>query len=263
MFFKKKKDDYIISELKKEKNLRNINDIAKQFYENQSIIEYLYKDHKLYINNEQSALYHIVNSVKKMEQLADSVELQDCNNVLDIGANVGLYSYFLALKYPNANFYIIEADKRLTNVIEKNTKTIKNKKIFELAVSNSSDLMLDFFVSLNSAQTNSLVKENVEIFDDNILKMSVNNIKIDEFCKQNSINDVDVYKIDIQGGELSALESSVEILKNTKLMQIEFCFAFDDCLDTLALVNNYFHKFKIINEVYKGYDLQLYNNKFL
>jgi FkbM family methyltransferase len=253
-----KRESDIYKELKKSKYLSNIKDIESQILSNEPVIKYRYKDFDLFINNESAAIFHIVNSVQKIENLANSVILKDCNIIFDIGANVGLYSYFCNIKYPDAKYYLFEADIKLLDVINNNCKNIKYLNVYNLAISNSNDKQIKFYINPESAQTNSTFKEYLHLFGDVSSEILVETIKLDQFCKDNNIKNIDILKIDIQGGELDALISGSNILYNTDCLQLELCFAFNNTLDIISFANKYFKKFEIVNEIYKGFDINLY-----
>ena len=51
----------------------------------------------------------------------------------------------------------------------------------------------------------------------NIKKIDVDTISIDSFCLTNGIEQIDVLKMDIQGGELDALKGAKQMLANGKV----------------------------------------------
>jgi FkbM family methyltransferase len=255
-----KRESEIFKQLKKSKYLSNIKDIESQFMTNEHIIKYRYKDFDLFINNEASALYHIVNSVQKIENLANSIILEDCNIIFDIGANVGLFTFFSNLRYNNANYYLFEADPNLIKIIKQNCKQVSNLFINNVAISNLNSEEVTFYINNDSAQTNSTLRENVELFGNNIKSINVRATTLDDFCTKNNINVIDVLKIDIQGGELDALLSGLNIIRNIKCMQLELCFGFNDALKLAAFVEKHFNRFEIVNQVYQGFDINLYKN---
>ena len=59
----------------------------------------------------------------------------------------------------------------------------------------------------------------------------VNVIKLDDYCKENNINQIDLMKIDTQGYEDKVLEGSVNIIKENKIKAIKTEIMFDNVYD--------------------------------
>lgn len=255
--FKKKKESETILYLKKELNLKYLNQIEEQLKSNQEIIEYHYKDDKLYIINEQSCLYHIVNSTSKIEKLANSIVSNEVDVMFDIGANIGLFGYFFKKKYPNANMFLFEPDKKLLPIIEKNLQKFTKKTIINSAVSDFNG-EIDFFYNPNSSQTNSTEIEALLPFIDknDIIKSTVACTTLKSFCEKSKITAIDVLKIDIQGGEYKALKSSEDILGFTKEVLLEVCFLMPETIPLINLMYQHYKNYDPINEIIMGADLK-------
>lgn len=251
----------LLKELSKEKSILNPKDVAEQFIANKPIINYVYKGHSLFINNENSALYHLVNSTSKIEKLVDSIHLSECKVALDIGGNIGLFTYFLKKKFPEAKVYIFEPDDRLFPVIENNLKGFKNCEIVSLAVSDKDNDEINFYINPKSAQTNSTIKEAVTMFEgeNGIIYKKVQTITIDTFIKQKNLKEIDVIKIDIQGSEFTALENAPLALENTKVLIAEICFLMPNTIPLILLLNKYFENHVPVCPIIMGADLKFYN----
>lgn len=252
---------FLMDELRQEKSILNPEEVAEQFLNHEPIISYQYNDHKLCINNERSALYHLTKSTAKIEKMVHSIDLSQCRISLDIGANTGLFTYFLKQKYPDVVAYLFEPDERLFPIIKKNLAGIDKWELLNIGVSDSSNDTVDFYINPDSAQTNSLIKEAVTLMgtESAIVSKKVKTITIDEFCSQRAIDTIDVLKIDIQGGEMKAFSKAPRALKNTKLLLSEVTFMGDDTYEVLSLLKSYFNHYKAINSVYMGADLMFYN----
>jgi len=147
---------------------------------------------------------------------------------------------------------------KLIDIINKNCSNIKHVNVFNTAISNSDEKYIKFYINPESAQTNSTFKEYVDLFGNSSSEIIVDTIKLDIFCKQNNLNHIDIIKIDIQWGELYALQSGFHILNNTDCLQIELCFAFNNTLDIISYANQYFKKFDLVSPIFKGFDINLY-----
>jgi FkbM family methyltransferase len=257
---KHKKRNDLINEIAKEKNILNPEEVADQFLAKKTIINYKYKKEELYINNEASALYHLVNSTSKIEKLVDAIDLDECGTAMDIGANTGLFTYFLKKKYPSAKVFLFEPDERLFPIIERNLNGFDNCNLLPLAISDKDNDEIDFYINPNSAQTNSTIKEAVTCMemDDVIFSKKIKTITIDTFCLQNNIQKLDAIKIDIQGAEFTALQSSPVTLQKTKILIAEICFLMPDTIPLLILLNKYYPYHKPINQIIMGADLKFF-----
>lgn len=135
--------------------------------------------------------------------------------ILDVGANIGsfsLYAYNI-LTNKNPKIYSIEPSVENFNILQKNIKinnSENNIKAFNVALygkDGKSFLNIDgnydsFYISEDKPDVNSEKTQKVEL------------IKLETFCKKNSIVIVDLLKMDIEGGEYDVFYNSIEFIKN-------------------------------------------------
>ncbi|GMV78095.1 MAG: hypothetical protein AMXMBFR79_12280 [Chitinophagaceae bacterium] len=254
------KRDPTLTYLRKEPNLKLTERIYEQLRSNEPIIEYHYKDDILHIINEPASLYHIVNSTSKLEKLANSININDDATVFDIGANVGIFSYFVKKRFPSAKLFSFEPDKKLIPIINKNLYPFKNYHVMEVAITDY-DGEIDFFYNIDSSQVNSTEVDALTPFT-TIEKMKSNKVKcrtISSFCQEHNIKNIDLLKIDIQGGEYKALKASENIFGITNQMLVEICFLMPDTIPLINLVSKYYKKHEPVNEIIMGADLRFFN----
>ena len=111
--------------------------------------------------------------------------------VLDIGANVGMFSLFI--KDWAKKIYAVEPSKRCFDALAENTKDWDNIEIFNVGLFNVKGRQPIFNVSMDSPpQTMFRQGPNQEMVDI---------ITIEEFFKENKIEHIDVMKIDVEGAE--------------------------------------------------------------
>ena len=145
--------------------------------------------------------------------------------ILDMGARIGETTAKYSHLFPGSTIYSFEpfpdSFKQLKQRFNKNDFI----KPVNLAVSNKRGTM-KFYVNRDSG-TNSLlpVVSGVDHWVkpkiiENIDVIEVPVTTIDEFCKQQSINDIQILKMDIQGGELLALEGAKGKLKKEAISVI-------------------------------------------
>jgi FkbM family methyltransferase len=88
---------------------------------------------------EADVLYHEIFTMQSYQQ--HGVEIADGNCVFDIGANIGLYSLFLARSYQNLRLFAFEPIPSLFAVLQQNAKTLfpeKNAQLLNIGLSNRS-----------------------------------------------------------------------------------------------------------------------------
>ncbi len=139
--------------------------------------------------------------------------LKSCNTVIDAGANIGLFTLYLLVKYPKANFYCIEPEESNFNLLKKNTQNYANIHIFKNGLwhSNSYLKFKDLGVSHWAFQ---LVESTENDYD--IHGITVNNL-IEKF----KLTNIDIVKIDIEGSEKEVFEMHTNWLTIVKNLMIE------------------------------------------
>lgn len=145
------------------------------------------------------------------------------STIFDIGANRGSVALRYHELFPSADIYAFEPFPGTFEIMTENTKAVKKIHCFQNAVAeNKKNHTL--YVNTN-VDTNSLFKpQKTGLTSDNEVKnvstIEVEGITIDDFCKTNGITQIDILKLDIQGGELSALKGAKEMLASKRIRLI-------------------------------------------
>lgn len=146
-------------------------------------------------------------------------------NVLDIGANVGIHSIFMAQYVDTGKVYAFEPVKHLRSELKLNVKLSghSSEKIIILphAVGDSNVTKTMFVVKESEFdQGSSSIVENEYLSTSQMRskteRRDVEVVQLDDFVKQNSINNISFIKIDIEGYEFEALTGMQDLLKNEK-----------------------------------------------
>lgn len=177
--------------------------------------------------------------------------------IFDIGANIGQTAAKYSYLFPESTIYSFEP---LPESFQKLHRRFKGNNLVEpiqLAVSNKVGKR-KFYVNQDST-TNSLLPTVDEVgywFDPNRIKniaaIEVPVTTIDDFCKQKSIDEIQILKMDIQGGEVMALEGATGKLSQGSISLIYTEILFVPFYEGQALF------YEVCNFL-SGYGYRLYN----
>lgn len=140
-------------------------------------------------------LYEIF--VTKIYDKFISVEEKDV--VVDIGGNVGLFSYYAICKGAS-KVYCFEPSPKTCNIIKSNFK-FDNLIIEEAAVS-LQDGHVDFFDCESDSINSSMYQ-----IQENSKKITCKSINLNTYIIQNNIDKIDYLKIDCEGAEYEIIEN--------------------------------------------------------
>lgn len=140
--------------------------------------------------------------------------------VIDIGGNVGMFSIFLAKKFPFLKIYafepVFENWKNFKRNLVLNDISNKNIKLYNLAVTSHGDFV-KLTTNLKNSGASSMVDELNANYNPHAIKTeTVKSITLDEIMDKYEIKKCRLLKIDCEGAEF-------EILYNSKrLKDIEY-----------------------------------------
>ncbi|WP_339887762.1 FkbM family methyltransferase [uncultured Flavobacterium sp.] len=144
--------------------------------------------------------------------------------IFDCGANVGFVTYQFNKNFPNSLIYAFEPNPQVYKVLCKESIKQPNKIFtYNLGIGEDNS-KLDFYKN-NNTGTSSFLKPNDFHMSHLARKheiITVPIIKIEEFCNENSIENIGILKLDIEGYELKALKGCLKLLENNK---IDFIYA--------------------------------------
>lgn len=143
-------------------------------------------------------------------------------NIIDIGGNNGLATIILALQNPNSKIYVLEPLPRLIEIITKNVKdnNLNNVTIINKALGDGKNTSI--FIPNSCSGASSTIVQNSSTFSkiQRGLKNVIENVQtttFDDLIKEYNIDDIQVLKIDCEGGEYYLFESQYiknKIVKN-------------------------------------------------
>jgi FkbM family methyltransferase len=168
-------------------------------------------------------------AVKGDETLRLDYDLNYNSIVFDVGGYKGVFAAEILCKY-NSTIYVFEPIKEFYSII--NSKFINNEKVkrFNFGLAGKYQEMQ---ISLSDNSSSIYLKaENCETIQ---LKSIV------EFIQSNNITQIDLIKINIEGGEYELLESLIEnnYLKYFKNIQVQFHdFIIDNAKERMNKIQN-------------------------
>ena len=202
---------------------------------------------------------------KKLHEQADDpyhaisilLDKENTRTIIDAGASIGDISQKLAKMYPLATVHAIEPYPPFHANLEK--LAIKNKRIRaeKLALSNENGSKV---LQINKSEgTNSLLASNEEveaIYGDLLSttgEIKVKSQMLDDFIHENSIEQVDLLKLDLQGSELPALTGASKTLTEGKIKCILCEIMFQPQYESQPSAS------AILHELMENHDFTLFN----
>ena len=146
--------------------------------------------------------------------------------ILDVGANQGQsIKAFLAI-WPESTITSFEPDPTSADQMRRRWGRLPGIEIVEMAVlSSTSTAELYRF---NSSELNSVFdrQEQSWIREEAIGRVTVPCVSLDEYCYSNTIDLIDLLKVDVQGAELQVILGAKRLLENhlIRLVQLELTF---------------------------------------
>jgi len=165
--------------------------------------------------------------------------------IIDIGANVGLYTEALLKKSPNATYFLFEPSQHNVEILNNKFFSFDNVYCSSYALSDETTVK-NLYSDIEGSGLASLSKRRLDhfnIFMDVV--ETVNTIRFDEFLSFDDIPQIpdiiDYVKMDVEGHELSVLEGFGSFIDKVKLIQFEF----GGCnIDTRTYFQDFWYFFK-------------------
>ncbi len=159
---------------------------------------------------ESSGMAMIVDIFLVKTYTPKGINMKNYKTIIDIGANMGIFSIYASINSPNAKVDSFEPFKKHFSKLNKNIRlnNLKNIKTFNLAVSKN-NLSKDFFISKTHTSAHSLIKN-----QNSSLKIKINCISLKEVFEKNKIKKCDFMKIDCEGREYDILYNAPRSIFN-------------------------------------------------
>lgn len=152
------------------------------------------------------------------------LQLGNGNQVfLDIGANVGLFSFLLAKAHPKANVIAVEASFQVFDRLERNLKLNSlgsRVKILHRAVTDRDDTSEELYENDSRSTTLSHLISNTRKSRPNQNISTVQTVTIDSLVSEYRITEITLIKIDIEGAEARAILGARKSLEEHKIRNL-------------------------------------------
>ena len=170
---------------------------------------------------------------EKEREFMTQLNLNYNNNnaiVMDIGANIGIYTILLSHIYPKAKIISIEASPSIFEILKSNCKLNNllfpgsNVLLINKAISDKDDITTEFYekhsmsTMLKEFLTN--LSSTILTNQDELNKRVVRTITIDNLVETIGINEISLLKIDVEGAEVLALNGAIKTLTHKKIKNI-------------------------------------------
>lgn len=134
--------------------------------------------------------------------------------VLDIGANIGYYTrLFAKLAGPAGRVLSFEPEFENFQLLQKNTANLKSVKLFNLAISDQNG-EIAFYKVKNSTGCHSVIPQQ------QAETIRVKAVSLDAFLAGQKIKQIDIIKIDIEGGEPLAFRGMEKLFLETRSLSV-------------------------------------------
>jgi FkbM family methyltransferase len=165
------------------------------------------------------SLWEYMFYARSFEDLERSIFLklsQDVRIVLDVGANIGLYTLMIAGKSAwNGKVYAVEASpqefKKLSAVVSKNR--LKNVELINAAAGHEEGSIL-FEESLVGYGALNRIVDSKDPIRDGSRRISIPVISLDRILKNEEYGAVGLVKLDVEGSEIQVLKGMKNILRS-------------------------------------------------
>lgn len=148
--------------------------------------------------------------------------------VIDVGANVGIYSIVLATSHPKLKVIAVEASPAIFRWLTRNCNLNKlsNVTLINAAISDQDNTVTEFYErdSMSSMQKESLLDFGIDGEKENITGSQIVMRTLDSIIQDTNVNKISLLKLDVEGAEILALKGTSNSLSQKKIenMLIEY-----------------------------------------
>ena len=147
----------------------------------------------------------------------------EISNAVDAGANNGRYSESLLQTFNVKNLYLFEPSSTCYKTLISKFNKMENIHIINKGLSENNEIKT-FYGEFDGDEGSSIYNRNLNYLNIEFVELgNIDLIKFDTFWEEEINKEIiDLFKLDIEGNELSALKGSIQALESTKVVQFEF-----------------------------------------
>lgn len=145
------------------------------------------------------------------KHLLQFIKEKNIKKVIDIGANVGYFSYVIHDLYPKAIIHAFEPIPLIFECLKKNAKFFGQIYINNGAISNTNGKLRMTYYEKNSAESHIDPKGNIQVKTETL----------DKYISAHNIKAIDILKIDTEGFEDAVLDGAKNALAITDYIYME------------------------------------------
>jgi FkbM family methyltransferase len=143
--------------------------------------------------------------------------VREVKTILDIGANIGAATVWLATTYPKARVYALEPGSKQFALLQQNAASLNNVELFPFGLFATAKT-----VPLYSGRNDSVESS---VFATGRTSDECETIELRaarDFLTQQGVEQIDILKLDTEGCEVHILRSMQEYLSTIKLIYVEY-----------------------------------------
>lgn len=206
--------------------------------------------------NDVAQRYHLLESTDKLEEMVNTIPLEpnEVSTVLDVGANVGLFTLFAKAAFPNAEIRAVEPYPSCIEALRANCGGLSDVHIVPKAVTPDRRDTVELHVVPDSNQVGSISVEAATLDG----RRSSIPIDVEATTLPEVVSDwdsIDICKLDIQGLEYEILSAAPSLLDDINVCITESSFIDTHTVDLLNLMTEHFESYKPVADVRYGADL--------
>jgi FkbM family methyltransferase len=163
--------------------------------------------------------------------------LKKDSTFIDIGTSRGIYLYQAEKVIKSGKIIGFEPN---TTMVAFTSKLFKNIKINPLAISSKTGTATLYIPKKENELWDT--RASLEVMTENVEKVEIQTISLDEWTKQNGINKIDVIKIDVEGHEFDAIQGCKNVLETIRpifIIEIELRHAHYPISYIFEFIKNY------------------------
>lgn len=201
--------------------------------------------------------YENSNSSGERNFLEKILKKMEAPVIFDVGANVGNYTKTILDISPKSKIYMFEPHPKTYAILLRNLSSQESIVSNNLAVGSETSILKLYDYKNQPSSHASLYKEVIEdIHYAQSESYDVQVVTLDDFTLENSIEHIDLLKIDVEGHELNVVKGASRLLLESRISVIQFEFN-----EMNAVSHNFIRDFMSILPNFKFY--RLLPNEFL